>query len=182
MAQDIEDLLKGHLFILTVCLRRNYPATHRRVVRSAMKLRKLRDTDFELLLRLFTDSTVRKYLGGALTITEATTRVEKLLQKKPGGYWVIESETVPAGTIIFGKHIDSGETEISYQLLPEWTGRGLALKSVRALLEATEHSIVVAETQVKNTRSRGLLERLRFRETARLERYGEAQVYYELRS
>lgn len=144
-----------------------------------MKLRKLLNTDFDLLLRLLTDSRVRRYLGGALATKEAIGRVEQLLRNKPDDYWVIEAESVSVGTVILSKHIDSGKAEISYQLLPEWTGKGLAFNAVRAILTTTSHSRVVAETQAKNVRSRKLLEKLGFQEAARLKRYGETQIYYE---
>lgn len=65
-----------------------------------MKLRSLQDDDFKLLLRLFTDSQVRKHLGGALTTSEAAERVELLLQKKPECYWAILEEGHAVGTVI----------------------------------------------------------------------------------
>lgn len=145
-----------------------------------MQLRNLQDTDFNFLLRLFTDDIVRQYLGGALSSTKAVERVDKLLREKPKNYWVVVVEDNPIGSVVFGKHIDSGETELSYQLLPEWTGRGFALEAVEALLKENDASIVAAETQAANIRSRNLLEKLGFREIERLERFGEQQVYYEL--
>lgn len=147
-----------------------------------MQLRNLQSTDFGLLLRLFTDNTVRKYLGGALPAAEAAERIEKLLRDIPESYWVIVVDGNPIGTVILGEHVDSGETELSYQLLPEWTGRGFAIEAVRAALKAAKGSVVVAETQVKNLKSRKLLEKIGFEETAILERFGEHQAYYELRT
>lgn len=145
-----------------------------------MRLRKLLDSDREFLLRLLTDREVRKYLGGELSFNEAQRRVEVLLQQKPTDYWIVEFEGDPIGTVVLGKHIDSGGVELSYQLLPEYVGRGLAFKAVQETLKNNEGSLVVAETQVKNVRSRRLLERLGFQEIERLERFNEAQVYYEM--
>ncbi|WP_019506319.1 GNAT family N-acetyltransferase [Pleurocapsa sp. PCC 7319] len=147
-----------------------------------MKLRKLSDSDFEFLLRLLTDSEVREYLGGAVPFNEAKKRVSTLLNQKPKSYWVIEVKDSPIGTVVFGEHVDSGEVELSYQLLPEYVGQGLAFKAVQEALRNNGSSLVVAETQVKNFKSRKLLARLGFKEIKRLERFGEVQAYYELRT
>ncbi len=147
-----------------------------------MKLRKILDSDDKFLLRLLTDSEVRKYLGGEVPFNEAKRRVEALIKQKPANYWVIEVKGSPIGTVVFGEHIDSGEVELSYQLLPEYVGQGLAFKAVQEALRNNGSSLVVAETQAKNFKSRKLLERLGFQEIKKLERFGEVQVYCKLRT
>ncbi|MEO1633874.1 MAG: GNAT family N-acetyltransferase, partial [Cyanobacteria bacterium J06631_9] len=88
---------------------------------------------------------------------------------------------ISIGAIIFGHHVDSGETEVSYLLLPEQTGKGYAQEAVQTALKRVKGKMVVAETQARNMRSRRLLERLGFEEAERLKRFGEQQVYYERR-
>jgi ribosomal-protein-alanine N-acetyltransferase len=151
------------------------------MLKGNMKLRKLLDSDFEFLLRLLTDGQVRKYLGGELSFNEANKRIKVILEQKPLNYWVVEINGSPIGTIVFGEHLDSGEVELSYQLFPEYVGQGLAYKAVIEALRTNRSSLVVAETQVKNLKSRKLLEKLGFKEIKRLERFGEIQMYYELR-
>jgi ribosomal-protein-alanine N-acetyltransferase len=92
--------------------------------------------------------------------------------------------TTFAGIITLHRHHDAVSHELSYSLLPEHSGRGLATAAMRRMLANVfaNHGIpsVVCETQAANRRSIRLLERLGMRERERLIRFGAEQVIYTL--
>ncbi len=80
-----------------------------------------------------------------------------------------------------GWHHDKTDPELSYLLLPEWWGQGLATESVRAVLDHAHGcgaERIVAETQVANAASIRLLTRLGMRFERSVVRFGEAQAIY----
>ena len=82
------------------------------------------------------------------------------------------------------EHERRGEAEVGYELLPDQWGRGLATEAMLALLEWTwtahPDPSVIAVTQMANTRSRALLDRLGFRFEATFEEYDAPQARYHL--
>lgn len=144
-----------------------------------LKLRELSEHDVEALIRLMTDRTVRQFLGGPLDADRATARAQMYMKHSPGDYLVIESSEQFAGLISFSRHIEEPFLEVSFQLLPEYQGQGIAYKALRRAL-STRHETLVAETQVKNIPSRKLLKKLGFEEIRRCRRFGEDQVIMRL--
>jgi RimJ/RimL family protein N-acetyltransferase len=130
---------------------------------------------------MLTDPVVRRYLGGPL---DPAMVHGAMCDKRPGMTWgsfVIElvGPDVAAGSCSVGR--DRGELEVSYQLLPEFVGMGVATEALRALLawayrECPGDDHVIAVTQVANRRSRRLLDRLGFTERERFVEYDAAQV------
>ena len=74
--------------------------------------------------------------------------------------------------------------ELSYELLPEHWGRGLAGEALAAALDwvwsNTEDESLVAVTQAANRRSRELLERLGFVADTEFEEFGAPQLQLRL--
>lgn len=92
----------------------------------------------------------------------------------------LKTDGTPIGEIHFkGPANQFGEVEISYQLLPEYRGKGYGVESVKKLLDLafqTDHVYyVMAETD--DTMSQNLLKKLGFSETGK---FGEMGPRYEL--
>jgi ribosomal-protein-alanine N-acetyltransferase len=140
--------------------------------------------DYGSVLKLKTDPDVRLFLGGPVDEATFDDRFSRLLKQGPGEWrWVIhgQNDNTFIGLVYLVPHHD-GETEVSYELLPEWWGMGLAAEAVGAViafaLEELKLERVVAETQSANLKSRQLLERLGLQVIDSVERFGAQQVIY----
>ncbi|WP_394216056.1 GNAT family N-acetyltransferase [Brachybacterium vulturis] len=140
------------------------------------------DDDRGSIIRLMTDPVTREYLGGAVDYAS-----RQALELSPlgltWGRWVLalaEDDTM-IGSITLG--YDRGELELSYALLPEWTGLGYAAESCIALLGwargELEDEQVIAITQTRNKRSVALLRKLGFSVRKGLEEFGAQQLLLE---
>lgn len=140
------------------------------------------DRDRATMIRLMTDPVTREYLGG--TVDYAS---RQALELSPlgltWGRWVLAlaGDDTMIGSITLD--YDRGELELSYALLPEWTGRGFAAESCVALLgwarDALEDEHVIAISQTRNKRSVALLRRLGFTVRKGLEEFGTQQLLLE---
>lgn len=148
------------------------------------RLRAASTGDAENFSSLVSDAKVRQYLGGPLSTEEAETRFHKLLADREGSYWIIEkkSEGEFVGLISLDPHHDGADTEVSFQILPKFSGRGIATEVVTAVLDYAFAELklpkVVAETQAANAASRRLLEKVGMTEERTLKRFGESQTIY----
>lgn len=140
------------------------------------------DADRASMIRLMTDPVTREYLGGAVDYAS-----RQALELSPlgltWGRWVLAlagGDTM-IGSITLG--YDRGELELSYALLPEWTGRGFAAESCIALLgwarQELEDEQVIAVSQTRNKRSVALLRKLGFTVRKGLEEFGSQQLLME---
>jgi ribosomal-protein-alanine N-acetyltransferase len=151
-----------------------------------VSLRPLDSGDLDIVMRLWTDPAVRKYLGGPLTDPGSVKRrFDGMLAatRGEGRFFAVESEGRACGIVSIDRYHDGVRHELSYQFIPEAWGRGIASRAIMELLgnEASRYRRLVAETQEANVASRRLLRRLGFREIARLSRFGARQVVYELK-
>lgn len=134
---------------------------------------------------LYGDEQVRAYLGGTREAAEVEKAFADMLEN-PDGCWVIRQQNDGEfiGTISLDPHHDGEALEISYQLLPEFWGRGYGTETVREVIRHAFRNLgqerLLAETQAANTASRRLLERLGMKEERRVKRFGEKQVIYSL--
>ncbi|MET9955872.1 GNAT family N-acetyltransferase [Streptomyces sp. NPDC006339] len=123
-------------------------------------LRPVRGGDIPAVTRLWTDPDVRRHLGGP--VVESVIRIrQRRIVGAPGVHAVERaSDGVLLGLVTVEKAARNGETEVSYQFLPEHWGRGYAREAVAAAVERAleEVPVVVAVTQEANVRSRRLLE------------------------
>ncbi|WP_422117211.1 GNAT family N-acetyltransferase [Brachybacterium sp. UNK5269] len=140
------------------------------------------DADREAMIRLMTDPVTREYLGGAVDYAS-----RQALELSPMGMtwgrWVL---ALPADDTMIGSITldhDRGELQLSYALLPEWTGKGYAAESCIALLDWARRSLpddhVIAVSQTRNKRSVALLRRLGFTVRKGLEEFGTQQLLLE---
>ncbi|WP_075635197.1 GNAT family N-acetyltransferase [Rhizobium rhizosphaerae] len=144
------------------------------------------DADGEELIRLWTDPTVRVFLGGSLSKDEAAARVSDLLSTREN-VWVVtligaRAREPVIGLVALHSHHDGEDVEISYSFLPEFTGQGLAAEAVdRILQHALFHmglQSLVAEAQAANLPSCRMLERIGFACVGETQRFGAYQRIY----
>src|SRR5699024_411880 len=104
-----------------------------RIRRPRLVIRPPGEGDSDSVIRLITDPVTREYLAGAVDYVS-----RQALELSPlgltWGRWVLAlaDDDTMIGSITLG--YDRGELELSYALLPEWTGRGYAAESCIALL------------------------------------------------
>jgi ribosomal-protein-alanine N-acetyltransferase len=144
----------------------------------------LQTCDCGSVLKLQTDSDVRRFLGGPVDEATFEARFLRLLKQEPGERrWVIcgQKDNTFIGLVYLAPHHD-GETEVSYELLSEWWGMGLAAEAVGAVIKFGLDKLklvrVVAETQSANLKSRQILECLGTQVIGSVERFGARQVIY----
>lgn len=133
-----------------------------------------------MVTRLWTDPEVRRHLGGP--VTEQVVRIrQRRVVGAPGVYAVVRtSDEALLGLVTVEPAAREGETEVSYQFLPEHWGHGYAREAVAAVVEATllDTPTVVALTQEANQRSRRLLEAVGMTHASSFVEYDAHQVLY----
>ena len=151
------------------------------------KLTIFENCDRALVMKLYTDAKVRHFLGGV--VDEKTIRYKFWEMLKPNSeahYWVIRAKDSSSlkeiGIVSLTQHHNNIDTEVSYQLLPEWWGKGYGTEVVGAIvsyaLTVMNLPRVVAETQMANTASCRLLESVGMRLERTVERFGAKQIIY----
>ncbi|MEN9519644.1 MAG: hypothetical protein RLZZ381_2232 [Cyanobacteriota bacterium] len=147
------------------------------------ELTNLQSTDWDLVVKLYTNAEVRRFLGGSVNEKTISLRFFKMLESDTETqYWVIqvkENSSAKIGIVSLTPHHDNINIEISYQLLPEWWCRGYGTEAVQAVVT---HALtvlglprVIAETQIANIASCRLLERIGMRLERTIERFGAKQ-------
>ncbi len=150
---------------------------------------KLNLTDYDDLLLLYGNEKVRKYLGGIVAKDEFDKKFNNFLSAKlPECYWIIrEKETCSfVGILSITKHHDQMHYEISYELNPDFWGKGYGTEVVEKGIEFTFSKLglkeLYAETQKNNIQSINLLEKIGMKFVSETERFGEKQLIYSLSS
>ncbi|MEV4947763.1 GNAT family N-acetyltransferase [Streptomyces sp. NPDC053755] len=146
-------------------------------------LRPVRAGDVPAVTRLWTDPLVRRHLGGP--VTEQVVRIrQRRVVGAPGVHAVVRtSDRTLLGLVTLEPDARDGETEVSYQFLPEHWGHGYAREAVAAAVGRALESApsVVAVTQEANDRSRRLLEGIGMTHAESFVEYDAHQVLYRKR-
>lgn len=140
--------------------------------------------DIGFWLHLARNAETRAFLGGPKPVRALRRDVCRDLRGAQTGYvWTVKWDGRRIGLLHLPRVAPEPVFELSYQFRADAWGRGLAYEACSALLQWRRQSTtdlrIVAETQTANARSIGLLRRLRFEETARLERFGAEQSRFE---
>lgn len=145
-------------------------------------------SDFEDVKKLFINPLVRKYLGGIREEQAIGTLMEEMLcQLDDAFYWTVreKSEGGFIGLVSLDRHHE-GEIEVSYQFLPQWWGKGYAGEAVQFIMHYAFKELklpkIIAETQMANTPSRRLLERIGMKLENTVLRFGSEQGIYSMES
>lgn len=131
--------------------------------------------DRPALIELLKSGDVRQFLGGALNSEDAARRADRIIAgANAGRCWSLHHRVDRRciGLIGLAPHHDGQLTEISYQFLPAYWGKGIAFETVSAVIEYAlmecKLARLVAETHEANTASRRLLQRCGMTEYRRL--------------
>ena len=153
------------------------------------KLNAVKADDLDDVVKLRTSAAVRQFLGGPVERNLVESRFSNMLKPDVSALrWAIRSKANRSfiGLVTLDKHRDGEDTEISFELLPEWWGQGYATEAVRAVIDYAlkdlELSRVIAETQAANIASRCLLERLGMHPEKTVMRFGAKQIIYSTRN
>lgn len=139
--------------------------------------------DEPALVEMATDARVREFIGGPADPAIAVQRAAQRIATPVCGQFVI----VQSGT---GVVVGSGDLarkrgpwEVSFQLRYAFWGRGYAYEAVSLIRDwffaHTDEDLLIATTQVANTRSRRLLQRLGAVRVDDFELYGLRQARFE---
>ena len=143
--------------------------------------------DYQDFYRLNTSGEVRKYLGGVPDRLRIESRFLNLLNSysREMIYVVREKGTGSfCGLFTIDKYYNGIDYEISYEMLPDYWGKGIARQVLEFLIHHWFHYLgrkkLVAETQALNSRSTRLLEKAGMQPREMITRYGEVQLVYEI--
>ena len=146
------------------------------------ELTTLQSCDRDLVVRLYTNAEVRRFLGGVIDGQSIRLRFLRMLKPDTETQrWVIriKNNNSSIGIVSLGKHHNNIDTEISYQLMPEWWGKGYGTEATKAVvtygLTVLSLPRIIAETQIGNIASCRLLERIGMRREQTVERFGAKQ-------
>lgn len=138
------------------------------------------------LIKLFSNERTRRFLGGRQSDEAIKARCSTLLADTATYHTTVRSMQTNEflGLLGVSPYHEGDDFELSYEFLPEYWGQGYAEEALKAFLpaamQALEISTLLAETQLQNTRSIRLLQKLGMQHLHHLERFGEQQVVYQL--
>ncbi|WP_327010985.1 GNAT family N-acetyltransferase [Dactylosporangium sp. NBC_01737] len=132
-----------------------------------MRLRRWTEDDVEAFYDIYSRWEVMRHLGAHPRRVipdreEALARLGRMRGREDGprGYWAIEVDGVPVGTVLLlPLEGDDGEVEIGWHLHPAHHGKGLATRAARELLSRTGGR-VLALTDEDNLASQAVATRL----------------------
>ncbi|MFF9474176.1 GNAT family N-acetyltransferase [Streptomyces roseolus] len=149
-----------------------------------LELRPVRSADVPVVTRLWTDPEVRRHLGGPVIDSVVRIRQRRIVGA-PGCHVVARAgDGALLGLVTVEPSGHGGETEVSYQFLPEHWGSGYAREAVAAVVARVLESApsVVAVTQEENHRSRRLLEAVGLEHADSFVEWDAHQVLYRRRA
>lgn len=160
------------------------------IVTPRCKLIKLASGDLDDVIQIYKDPLVRRYLGGT-TDDELLlkNKFEEVLSKsKMSGvyFWCVRliKDDQFIGLVSLDRYHDGKNIELSYEFLPQHWGSGYATEVVRKMIDYSFTEIdlpkIVSETQIANTSSCKLLERVGMKLENRLMRFGAEQAVYSI--
>jgi [ribosomal protein S5]-alanine N-acetyltransferase len=145
------------------------------------------ENDYEQIKKLYLNEQVRKYLGGTVNEESYKVRFQSMLDSENRSlHWSVflKESNEFIGLVFLDTYHDGTSTEIGYQLLPEFWGKGYAREVIEHVLDYGFHTLglttIVAETQTLNLASCGLLQRVGMKLEETLERFGNQQSKYSL--
>ena len=143
--------------------------------------------DFLDVKKIFINPEVRKFLGGIRHEESIYVLLDEMLNPSDNSfYWVIREKQTDTfiGLVSLDPHQDGVYLEISYQLLPNWWGKGYATEVVQTIINYAFNELhltkILAETQTANKISCMLLKKLGMDLERTIMRYGAEQGIYSI--
>ncbi len=150
-------------------------------------LNTVHELDYESIKELYLNAEVRKYLGGPREEESIRDVVNDMLHPEENcWYWIVKEKETKAflGVVSLDPNDVNKDIEVSYQFLPMYWGVGYATEVVQAVIQYGFQDLhlskVIAVTQMANTPSRKLLERLHMKLIKTYHRFGAEQAVYAL--
>lgn len=148
---------------------------------------KLQQSDYDDVKQIYTNHEVRRYLGGVIAEENTFDKFLEAVKRSnsDSSLWVVwlKSTNDFIGLVSLDKHID-GDTEVSYEFLPNWWGSGYATEVIGEVLTFAFNVLnitkVIAETQTANLRSCRVLEKLGMKLERTVQRHGAEQAIYSI--
>ncbi|WP_226673414.1 GNAT family N-acetyltransferase [Rossellomorea aquimaris] len=147
----------------------------------------LNKDDTYRIKKLYDDDRVRKYLGGTVSEESFTHRFNEMLHSSnKEHYWTIFNKSTQEfmGMVFLDTYHDGVQTEIGYQFLPEFWGKGFAREVIKAVIQYGFETMgldkVVAETQSQNQASCRLLISVGMRFEGTIQRFGNEQSIFSI--
>lgn len=157
------------------------------LITDRLRLQAVGSGELPFVLRLWTDVAVRRYLTDARPGRSVGTRSRQAVGTHATFIITTATGSQPLGLVGLGPYTPTGETEVSYQLLPEHWGNGYAREAVSAVLDwafdhlpADEVPRIIAVTQEANTHSRKLLDAVGMHQVDSFTECEAAQTVYAL--
>lgn len=149
-------------------------------------LHRIKSKDFDFYYKLQKNEAVRKFLGGIVDDIEIEKKFSSLINSDEWYYVIEEKESKQTiGLISLTNYYEEGRIELSYEILPDYFGKGYAFENVKRVIDFAllELGIIelVAETQISNEKSVRLLERLGMKREKEIVRYNEKQAVYTIK-
>lgn len=125
-------------------------------------------------------------MGGVIQIDAAIEKLNKWITAGDSLYLSVrlKNNREFAGIIDISSYDNSINKELSYQFLPSVWGMGYAYEAIHSAIEYCSNVLdikyLVSETQTENIRSCRLLQKLRFKLTDNINRFGAEQSIYVL--
>jgi RimJ/RimL family protein N-acetyltransferase len=153
------------------------------IVTKRLTLRCPVDHDRPVIERILTDTEVRRFLGGPVSPDVVQAFASRPIDEQRGMFVAeLRADAETIGT--FSLEDERDDLELSFQLLPEHWGMGLAFEAAEALLSwgwgADDVDSIIAVTHSSNERSRRLLTRLGFAADCEFVEDGEPQIQVRL--
>jgi len=150
-------------------------------------LNNIQESDYKNITELYTNPKVRQYLGGPREEETLKEVLDDMLQPDKNCWnWAVRLKQTNQliGIISLNPHDIMNDIEISYQFFPQWWGKGYATETVQAIIDYSLSTLellkIIAVTQVANTPSRKLLERLDMKLIQTFYRFGAEQAVYSI--
>jgi [ribosomal protein S5]-alanine N-acetyltransferase len=152
------------------------------------RLFNLQQTDFDNVSKLYANEAVRKYLGGTIQKELLKEKfIEEIHPKVNKWNWVIKTKDHSQfiGLVSLDPHLDGEHMEVSYQLLPNWWGKGYGTEIVHKIIHYAFNELnlpkILAETQTANISSCKLLEKVGMYLENTVQRFGAEQAIYAIK-
>ena len=147
----------------------------------------LKESDSHHIKKLYDNEQVRKYLGGTVTEESFKQRFHEMIHSSnKEHYWTVfnNSSQEFVGMVFLDTYHDGVHTEIGYQFLPEFWGKGIAREVINKVLHYGIHIMqldrIIAETQSQNKASCKLLLPVGMRLEEKIQRFGNEQSVFAM--
>ncbi|MEH7463482.1 GNAT family N-acetyltransferase [Bacillus thuringiensis] len=150
-------------------------------------LNKVHESDYKNIKELYMNQEVRKYLGGPRKEETIKEVLNDMLNPSTNcWYWAVREKQTNEfiGIVSLDPHHIGNDIEVSYQFLPQWWRNGYATEVVKVIINYAFSELkltrVIAVTQMANTPSRKLLEKLHMKLVQTYHRFGAEQGVYSI--